>query len=320
MGCECLKSKKIEKEIINPNVHEKNKFLKSKKFEKQRNTDTYLNSMKTSDKNIEIIQNAIHENNIIEKNIKFDNSKYDSNIISKKITSDENINEIKKNPITFKNKNSISNTKENQAIININNLNNNKPKSKINQNSKKLLNSKKPIDEFSQYIFTYINKIRENPQSFIDNIEKAKFYIEYNKSNKLIYKKNIKVALSQGLPAFEEAISILKITKPMNKLIFEPKLMVKLPETEEDLMNKKYLKLEIKKMKEKGIPIKSYWRDIIKEPETSFLMMIVDDTGIKAGLKRKDILDPNMKYIGICSRTIGKYFICFVTFSDCKVN
>ena len=320
MGCECLKSKKIEKEIINPNVHEKNKFLKSKKFEKQRNTDTYLNSIKTSDKNIEIIQNAIHENNIIEKNIKFDNSKYDSNIISKKITSDENINEIKKNPITFKNKNSISNTKENQAIININNLNNNKPKSKINQNSKKLLNSKKPIDEFSQYIFTYINKIRENPQSFIDNIEKAKFYIEYNKSNKLIYKKNIKVALSQGLPAFEETISILKIVKPMNKLIFEPKLMVKLPQNEEELLDKNFFKLEIKKMKEKGIPIKSYWRDIIKEPETSFLMMIVDDTGIKAGLKRKDILDPNMKYIGICSRTIGKYFICFVTFSDCKVN
>ena len=320
MGCECLKSKKIEKEIINPNIHEKNKFLKSKKFEKQRNTDTYLNSMKTSDKNIEIIQNAIHENNIIEKNIKFDNSKYDSNIISKKITSDENINEIKKNPITFKNKNSISNTKENQAIININNLNNNKPKSKINQNSKKLLNSKKPIDEFCQYIFTYINKIRENPQSFIDNIEKAKFYIEYNSSNKLIYKKNIKVALSQGLPAFEETISILKIVKPMNKLIFEPKLMVKLPQSEEELLDKNFFKLEIKKMKEKGIPIKSYWRDIIKEPETSFLMMIVDDTGIKAGLKRKDILDPNMKYIGICSRTIGKYFICFVTFSDCKVN
>ena len=322
MGCECLKSKKIEKEIINPNIHEKNKFLKSKKFEKQRNTDTYLNSMKTSDKNIEIIQNAIHENNIIEKNIKFDNSKYDSNIISKKITSDENINEIKKNPNIFKNKNSISNakTKNNQEIIVINNLDKNKSKTKINPNSKKLINSKKPIDEFSQYIFTHINKIRENPQSFIDNIEKAKFYIEYNNSNKLIQKKNIKVALSQGLPAFEETISILKIVKPMNKLIFEPKLMVKLPQNEEELLDKNFFKLEIKKMKEKGIPIKSYWRDIIKEPETSFLMMIVDDTGIKAGLKRKDILDPNMKYIGICSRTIGKYFICFVTFSDCKVN
>ena len=128
------------------------------------------------------------------------------------------------------------------------------------------------------------------------------------------------MALSQGLPAFEETISILKIVKPMNKLIFEPKLMVKLPQNEEELLDKNFFKLEIKKMKEKGIPIKSYWRDIIKEPETSFLMMIVDDTGIKAGLKRKDILDPNMKYIGICSRNIGKYFICFVTFSDCKVN
>ena len=162
--------------------------------------------------------------------------------------------------------------------------------------------------------------IRENPQYFIDNIEDSKFFIGYNKSNKLIYKKHIKVALSEGLPAFEEAISILKTTKPMNKLIFEPKLVVKLPETEEDLINKKYFKLEIKKMKEKGIPIKAYWRDIIKEPETSFLMMIVDDTGIKAGLKRKDILDPNMKYIGICSKSIGKLFICFMTFSDCKVN
>ena len=68
-----------------------------------------------------------------------------------------------------------------------------------------------------------------------------------------------------------------------------------------------------------GIPIKSYWRDIINDPETSFLMMIVDDTGKKSGMKRNDILDPNMKYIGICSKSIGKYFICFLTFSDCSI-
>ena len=71
-------------------------------------------------------------------------------------------------------------------------------------------------------------------------------------------------------------------------------------------------------MIENGIPIRAYWRDIIKEPETSFLMMIVDDTGLKAGLKRKDILDPNMKYIGISSVNIGKHFVCFMTFSDYK--
>ena len=104
----------------------------------------------------------------------------------------------------------------------------------------------------------------------------------------------------------------------MNKLIYDPNLVVKLPENEEDIIDKIYFKDEIKKMIQKGISIQSYWRDIIKEPETSFLMMIVDDTGSKAGLKRKDILDPNMKYIGICSTKIGKHFVCFMTFSNCK--
>ena len=176
------------------------------------------------------------------------------------------------------------------------------------------------MNDFSQYIFNHINKIRENPQSFINNIEEAKPYILYNKSKKLIYKKNVKVALSEGIPAFQEAISILKICKPMNKLIFEPKLMVKLPDNEDDIIDKEYFKYEIRKMISEGIPIKSYWRDIINDPEISFLMMIVDDTGKKSGMKRNDILDPNMKYIGICSKSIGKYFICFLTFSDCSIN
>ena len=44
--------------------------------------------------------------------------------------------------------------------------------------------------------------------------------------------------------------------------------------------------------------------------------MIVDDTGNKSGLKRKDILDPNMKYIGISSVMIGKRFSCYMTLGD----
>lgn len=165
-------------------------------------------------------------------------------------------------------------------------------------------------------IYEHINKIRLDPQSFIPNIEEAKKYITRNKNNKLIYKKNIKVTLSQGVLSFEEAISILKMCKPMDKLIFEPNLVVKLPQNEEEIIDKNYFKNEIKKMIQNGIPIHSYWRDIIKEKETSFLMMVVDDTGLKSGLKRKDILDPNMKYIGICSTNIGKHFVCFMTFSN----
>ena len=302
MGCECLKMKNLDREIITQNI--KYYYIYHKK-ENMRNTDTYINSQKTSDKITEFNQPSKTENR---------NSKTFSNDINSKRELEGNISEIRKKQI----KNRIS-KKQLDKKINIDS-NEIKLKREINTNIQNIIEVKKPMDDFSRYIFDHINKIRENPQSFINNIEEAKTFILYNKSKKLIYKKNVKVALSEGIPAFQEAISILKICKPMNKLIFEPKLMVKLPDNEDDIINKEYFKYEIKKMKSKGIPIKSYWRDIINEPETSFLMMIVDDTGMKSGMKRNDILDPNMKYIGICSKSIGKYFICFLTFSDCNIN
>ena len=43
--------------------------------------------------------------------------------------------------------------------------------------------------------------------------------------------------------------------------------------------------------------------------------MIVDDNGIKSGMKRKDILNPTMKYIGITSAEINKQFVCYVALS-----
>jgi len=297
MGCECLKMKNLDMEIITKNIE---KDYISHKKENMKNTDTYFNSLKTSDNQQSKIENQ--------------NSKNYSNDIDSKRKLEENIS-VKQKQIKNKNSKKSVNKKINLDINEIklkreliSNLNNN------------IINEKKPTDDFSQYIFNHINKIRENPQSFISNIEEAKPYILYNKSKKLIYKKNVKVALSEGIPAFQEAISILKICKPMNKLIFEPKLMVKLPDNEDDIIDKEYFKYEIRKMISEGIPIKSYWRDIINDPETSFLMMIVDDTGKKSGMKRNDILDPNMKYIGICSKSIGKYFICFLTFSDCSIN
>ena len=297
MGCECLKMKNLDMEIITKNIE---KDYISHKKENMRNTDTYFNSLKTSDNQQSKIENQ--------------NSKNYSNDINSKRKLDENIS-VKQKQI--KNKNS---KKSVNKIINLD-INEIKLKRELNSNlNNNIINEKKPMDDFSQYIFNHINKIRENPQSFISNIEEAKPYILYNKSKKLIYKKNVKVALSEGIPAFQEAISILKICKPMNKLIFEPKLMVKLPDNEDDIIDKEYFKYEIRKMISEGIPIKSYWRDIINDPETSFLMMIVDDTGKKSGMKRNDILDPNMKYIGICSKSIGKYFICFLTFSDCSIN
>lgn len=69
-------------------------------------------------------------------------------------------------------------------------------------------------------------------------------------------------------------------------------------------------------MAQNGISIKSYWKDFIKDPETSFLLMIVDDIGIKSGMRRKDLLDPKMKYIGISSTVINDRFICYIALSS----
>jgi hypothetical protein len=44
--------------------------------------------------------------------------------------------------------------------------------------------------------------------------------------------------------------------------------------------------------------------------------MIVDDTMNKSGNKRRDLLNPEMKYIGISSIKIEKTFVCYITLSD----
>ena len=180
----------------------------------------------------------------------------------------------------------------------------------INENTKDL----QPKDEFSRYIFQNINKIRTNPQSFIQIIENSKANIQTDKNNRLIYKSGVKVSLDKGKEAFNEAVSILSNTKPMEPLIYEPKMTVELPENEELVKDKNYMKTKVLIMNDNGAEISSFWRDIIKEQETSFILMIVDDNAKKAGLKRKDILNPNYKYIGISSIMIGKSFACYLTF------
>lgn len=170
----------------------------------------------------------------------------------------------------------------------------------------------KPFDSFSRYIFDNINNIRQNPQSFIPIIERAKSHIMHDKTGTCIYKSSVKVALSRGKPAFDEAIEYLKNLQPMNKLIFNPDLAIILPNDENILKDKKYMWDKINEKVQLGIPIRSFWRDVIKDCETSLLLMIVDDTGANSGKKRNDILDPSMQGIGITSRIIGKTFASYI--------
>ena len=207
--------------------------------------------------------------------------------------------------ITASEKKEIKNIEEENKFLSKNNNNNYKSKKYIDPNGK-------PFDEFSQYIFHQINEIRQDPQSFIDIIKKAKKNIKMDKSGIKIYKSSVKVALNRGEESFNEAIEFLKKTKPMNKLIYNPDFVIDLPKNEYDIISKDYLGNQVKVKIDNGIDIKSFWKDIVKDEETCFILTIVNDSINNAGNKRSDILNKDNKYIGISSVKMGKNFACYI--------
>lgn len=173
-----------------------------------------------------------------------------------------------------------------------------------------------PNDYYSKSLFEQINKIRCNPQSYIKYIENAKNNIIKDISGRIIYNGKIKIALNEGESAFNKAIKFLKNIKIMRKLEFNQLITIPCPQNEYDIKDINYMKYKVENIIKNGFFIKSYWREIIKDPEISFLLMIVDDVGTKSGMRRKDILNPNIKYIGISSKEINGNFACYITLSE----
>ena len=198
----------------------------------------------------------------------------------------------------------------NMNMNNMNNINMNNMNMNMYMNN---MNISMPLDNYSRYFLSQINKIRTEPQSFIGVIEDSKSNITKDRLGRIIYNGKIKVALNSGEKAFDEAIQFLKELNPVEPLIYNPMLTVNCPLTEEEIMDKNDLNKKVEIMTQMGTNIRSFWRDVIKDPEISFLLMIIDDNGIKSGLRRKDILSPYMKYIGISSTEIKNNFVCYVT-------
>jgi hypothetical protein len=173
----------------------------------------------------------------------------------------------------------------------------------------------KPKDEFSRYLFNLINSLRLNPPSYIDIILKAKNNVSHESSGEIIYKSSVKVAINTGEKAFDEAVEILKNTPPMDKLIYNPNLTIDLPTNENDVKSRSYLSGQIRKKIDLGVEIKSFWKDAVKDPDTCFILTVVDDSGKHAGNKRNDILNRNNRYIGISSIKIGRSFACYIVIS-----
>ena len=207
------------------------------------------------------------------------------------------------------NMNMMNNFNNMNMMNNMNNFN--------NMNSMNLymnnMNITMPLDNYSRYFLSQINKIRTEPQSFIGVIEDSKSNIIKDRLGRIIYNGKIKVALNSGEKAFDDAIQFLKELNPVEPLIYNQMLTANVPLTEEEIMDKNDLNKKVEMMIQMGVNIRSFWRDVIKDPEISFLLMIIDDNGIKSGMRRKDILSPYMKHIGISSTEIKNNFVCYVT-------
>ena len=219
---------------------------------------------------------------------------------------DENNTNLKKNNIDLLSLNEQIGTKDNDL------------KDNLEMNNENDLNDK--YADYPYKIVELINNIREDPVGYADTIEQAiqNIVLEEDKDDpsvkRLIYKKKIKVALTKGESAFKEAIDYLRTLTPLPPLVFSLEKCIPLPNTEEEMKDHSFLRNQVKTLREKT-NIDVFFKDLIKIPEISGLLIIVDDTNKNAGKKRKALLSKELKYIGVSSKFIGKTFVAYFSFS-----
>ena len=196
---------------------------------------------------------------------------------------------------------------ENDNDFNENDMNNN-----LEKNIK--------YSDYPQKMLDLINQIRANPVSYADvieeciqNITEEQDKIDETKT-RIIYKKKVKVALNRGEIAFKDAAEELRNMEPLPPLELKNDICVPLPEEEAEIKDSSYLREQVKIIREKT-NIDVFFKDLIKIPEVSALLMIVDDSEKNPGKKRQAVLNKDFKYIGISSKFIGKSFIAYFAFS-----
>ena len=190
------------------------------------------------------------------------------------------------------------------------------------QNNNDKINEEKnaKYSEYPEKMLLLINKIREDPVSYADIIEDSIQNIieEQDKDDetktRIIYKRKVKVALNRGELAFKEAAEELRNMNSMPPLELKSDICIPLPEDEDEIKDSSYLREQVRILRE-NTNIDVFFKDLIKVPEVSALLMIVDDSGKNPGKKRQAVLNKDFKYIGISSKFIGKTFIAYFAFS-----
>ena len=239
---------------------------------------------------------------------------------------------IKKQPSYEEKENENNNSDKNEDLANLRNQgwqtsdsNNENIENKENIEQKEQKSTDDNLSKNEKYanypknVLELLNKVRSDPKSYSQIIEDSiqniiEIQTDEENAPKYIYKKKVKVALARGEPAFNEAAEQLKNLKPMPPLEFKDDICLPLPDKEEDIKDSSFLREQVSNLRE-TTNVDVFFKDLIKIPEVSVLLMIVDDSTKSPGKKRKAVLNPEYKYIGIKSNFIGKTFVAYFTFS-----
>ena len=253
------------------------------------------------------------------------NTKIDINIINNYPNNNNNVEDKVKD----KNNNNFESfnnnlKKNNHSLINDkgdDKSNNNNDESNENKTSSYMRN------DYNSRIVNLINEIRSDPAKYssiiLDNIQyiSKEVRIEANDETgqneekvEILFQKKVKVKLYEGERAFIKASDYIKYINPMDDLIFKEEIKMELPNTEEEMNDKLFLKSKLKILKDK-YNISAFFKDSIRNPEVALLLMIVGDYANTENKKRNAILNPEYKYIAVNSKFLGNIFIAYFTFS-----
>jgi len=253
------------------------------------------------------------------------NTKIDINIINNY----PNNNNNEEDKVKDKNNNNFESfnnnlKKNNHSLINDkgdDKSNNNNDESNENKTSSYMRN------DYNSRIVNLINEIRSDPAKYssiiLDNIQyiSKEVRIEANDETgqneekvEILFQKKVKVKLYEGERAFIKASDYIKYINPMDDLIFKEEIKMELPNTEEEMNDKLFLKSKLKILKDK-YNISAFFKDSIRNPEVALLLMIVGDYANTENKKRNAILNPEYKYIAVNSKFLRNIFIAYFTFS-----
>lgn len=183
------------------------------------------------------------------------------------------------------------------------------------------------LSDLSNSLLKEINKIRINPKSYISKVAKYIDYITVKEGKTLLnIGRDVYISLYKGQSAFEQAISFLSTQTPLDPLIMSEELKIDFSGingnndgfTENEFGNSVPSLSQIKCIlckKEESIEdsftlMGFHYDNSTNNPELSAVLQLIDDTGA-SHIRRKNIMNPKIKNVGISCSWIKDNVYCF---------